>query len=116
MLLCLQALAAIRLEIFPPKGAWSYKLRWNRNKKDLGQLWSKIENRIAKTLPANDSKKSEVVFSSLDGSSRVEDEDDLLTLMENAIDDGEDTIKLRAINVEVQIEQFRNPTQTDTDL
>ena len=43
------------------------------------------------------------VFSSHDGS-LIEDEDDLLDYIENAIEDGQDRIQLRAMNVEVQID------------
>ena len=99
----LQGSPAIRVDVFPPKGTWSYKLRWKRHKEDIGQLWSKMQTKIAKKLPSNRPENSEIEFSSLDGSSRIEDEDDLLDFIENAIEDGEDRIQLRAINVEVQI-------------
>ena len=102
----LQVPAAIRVEIFPLKGAWRFNLRWKRDKEDIGQFWSKIQNKIAKQLPTNGPEKSEVVFTSVDSTIRVEDEDDLLDFIENAADDGEDRIQLRAMDVEVQIDQF----------
>ena len=100
----LQGSAAIRVDIFPPKGAWRFSVRWNRHKEDIGQLWSKMQKKIAKKISSNGPKNSEIQFSSLDGNIRVEDEDDLLDFIENAIEDGEDRIQLRAINVEVQID------------
>ena len=45
------------------------------------------------------------MFSSLDGI-LIEDEDDLLDFFENAVEDGEERIQLRAMNVEVQIDQL----------
>ena len=43
-------------------------------------------------------------------------ENDLPSFITNAMHDGEDKTQLRAIEVEVQMEQFHNPTPTDTDL
>ena len=88
--------AVIRAEIFPTKEAWSFKVRWDRNKEDIRQLWSKIQEKVMKTLVEKGSKVSGIAFGSLDGSTRVADEDDLMSFIENAIDD-EEAIQLRAI-------------------
>ena len=106
----LQGPAAIRIEIFPPKGAWRFGFRWKRDKEDVGQLWSKIQRKLANKLPKNAPKDSEIAFSSLDGI-LIEDADDLLDYVENAEEDGENRIQLRAVNVEVP-----TPNQTDIAL
>ena len=111
----LQGPAAIRVEILPPKGTWKFNLRWNRHKEDIGELWSKIQRKLGKKLLKNGPEDSEIMLSSSDGS-LIEDEDDLLSFIENAVDDGEDRIQLRAINVEVQIDHSYTLKQTDIAL
>ena len=72
-------------------------MRWDMSKEDIGELWSKMVTKITNKLLGNGSKVSEIVFSSVDGSIRVEDEDDLQNFIETAINNREPKIQLRAI-------------------
>ena len=102
----------VYVDIFPPKAPWSYRVPWDKNKEDIGQLWSKILTRMSEHLVANGCKVSGsgIGFSSLDESSRVENEDDLMSCIQSAIDGGDPKIQLRAI---VQVRTNVAFTRTD---
>ena len=93
----LQELPAVCVDIFPPNEGWFIRVRWDRKADDVGQLWSKILTKVTKSMATNSSKVSGIAFGSLVGSMRVTDEDDLMSLIESAGDDGETKIQLRAI-------------------
>ena len=92
-----QGVPAVCVDIFPPNEGWFIRVRWDRKTDDIGQLWSKILTKVTKSMATNSSKVSGIAFGSLVGSMRVTDEDDLMSLIESAGDDGETKIQLRAI-------------------
>ena len=88
----------MHVDIFAPHRKQKFRLRWDPAQQQVGQLWSRIQTKIVKTLARKGLKvsKDDVAFVSLDGDTVVEDEDDLQDFVALARDVGSSSVQLRA--------------------
>ena len=88
----------MHVDIFAPHQKRKFRLRWDPAQQQVGQLWSRIQTKIVKTLARKGLKvsKDDVAFVSLDGDTVVEDEDDLQDFVALARDAGSSSVQLRA--------------------